>query len=126
MRLFYAYIIYIWALRAGGTQSHLGATRPRVGICLTRLDALASKYKNTFPLIIVLSSWGIEPQLDNADAGTRRPQVRLLAPQVRTRCLLVRVRRLRTYYIYYLGILTKISALHAPFNEIDMVNCTLE
>ena len=26
-------------------QSHLGATRPRVGICLTRLDALASKYK---------------------------------------------------------------------------------
>ena len=21
----------------------------------------------------VLSSWGIEPQLDNADAGTRRP-----------------------------------------------------
>ena len=29
-------------------------------------------------------------------------------------------------YIYYLGILTKISALHAPFKEIDMVNCTLE
>ena len=33
----------------GGAQSHLGATRPRVGICLTRLDALASKYK-TRPL----------------------------------------------------------------------------
>ena len=64
----------------GRAQSHLGATRPRVGICLTRLDALASKYKNTFPLIIVLSSWSIEPQLDNADAGTRRPQVRLRSP----------------------------------------------
>ena len=80
MGLFHAYIynIYVWARCAlgtcphlGATQSHLGATRPRVGICLTRLDALASKYKNTFPLIIVLSSWGIEPQLDNADAGTR-------------------------------------------------------
>ena len=33
------------AVSPGGTQSHLGATRPRVGICLTRLDALASKYK---------------------------------------------------------------------------------
>ena len=55
----------------GGAQSHLGATRPRVGICLTRLDALASKYKTRPTLIIVLPSWGIEPQLDNADAGTR-------------------------------------------------------
>ena len=62
-------------------QSHLGATRPRVGICLTRLDALASKYKTRPPLIIVLPSWGIEPQLDNADAGTRRPQVRSRHPQ---------------------------------------------
>ena len=61
-------------------QSHLGATRPRVGICLTRLDALASKYKMRPTLIIVLSSWGIEPQLDNADAGTRRPQVRTHCP----------------------------------------------
>ena len=38
----------------GGKQSHLGATRPRVGICLTRLDALASKYKTRPTLIIVL------------------------------------------------------------------------
>ena len=60
---------------------HLGATRPRVGICLARLDALTSKYKTLF----LLPSWGIEPQLDNADAGTRRPQVRLRRPQVRTR-----------------------------------------
>ena len=29
------------------TRPHLGATRPRVGICLSRLDALTSKY-NTF------------------------------------------------------------------------------
>ena len=28
-------------------RPHLGATRPRVGICLSRLDALTSKY-NTF------------------------------------------------------------------------------
>ena len=59
------------AVSPGGKQSHLGATRPRVGICLTRLDALASKYKTRPTLIIVLPSWGIEPQLDNADAGTR-------------------------------------------------------
>ena len=73
----------------GRAQSHLGATRPRVGICLTRLDALASKYKTRPPLIIVLPSWGIEPQLDNADSGTRRPQVRLHCPQVGTRCPLI-------------------------------------
>ena len=29
----------------GGMRPHLGATRPRVGICLSRLDALTSKYK---------------------------------------------------------------------------------
>ena len=27
-----------------GACPHLGATRPRVGICLSRLDALTSKY----------------------------------------------------------------------------------
>ena len=80
------------AVSPGGTQSHLGATRPRVGICLTRLDALASKYKMRSTLIIVLPSWGIEPQLDNADAGTRRPQVRLRSPQVRSRRPQVRTR----------------------------------
>ena len=30
------------------------------------------------------------------------------------------------HYIYYLEILIDHSALHAPFKEIDMVNCTLE
>ena len=29
-------------------------------------------------------------------------------------------------YIYYLEILIDFSALHAPFKEIDMANCTLE
>ena len=42
------------SLTWGRAQSHLGATRPRVGICLTRLDALASKYKTRPTLIIVL------------------------------------------------------------------------
>ena len=36
---------YVRARKA--TRPHLGATRPRVGICLSRLDALTSKY-NTF------------------------------------------------------------------------------
>ena len=35
--------------------------------------------------IFLLPSWGIEPQLDNTDAGTRRPQVRTHHLQVRTR-----------------------------------------
>ena len=30
------------------------------------------------------------------------------------------------HYIYCLEFLIDFSALHAPFNEIDMVNCTLE
>ena len=40
--------------------------------------------------IFLLPSWGIDPQLGNADAGTRRPQVRTQCPQVRTRYLQVR------------------------------------
>ena len=30
-----------------------------------------SKYRTILLLINVLPSWGLEPQLDNADAGTR-------------------------------------------------------
>ena len=30
------------------------------------------------------------------------------------------------HYIYYLEFLIDFSALHAPFKEIDMANCTLE
>ena len=33
-------------------------------------------------LIQVLPAWGIEPQVGNADAGTRRPQVRTRPPQL--------------------------------------------
>ena len=36
----------------------------------------ASKYRTILLLINVLPSWGLEPQLDNADARTRRLQVR--------------------------------------------------
>ena len=60
----------------GAPRPHLGATRPRVGICLSRLDALTSKY-NTFSYCQVGAS---TPQLGNADAGTRRPQVRIRPP----------------------------------------------
>ena len=54
VNIMYAYVrarkerVLTW----GTTRPYLGATRPRVGICL-------------------LPSWGIEPQLGNADAGTR-------------------------------------------------------
>lgn len=54
--------------------------RPRVGICLSRLDALISKYKLTI-IIYVLSVWGVEPQTDNADAGTRRPPLGRVFPK---------------------------------------------
>ncbi len=37
--------------------------------------------------IFSLPSWGIEPQLDNTDAGTRRPQVRTRCPQFRVSIL---------------------------------------
>ena len=58
----------------GVTRPHLGATRPRVGICLSRLDALTSKYISITNRSI--ANLGYRPQVGNADAGTRRPQVR--------------------------------------------------
>ena len=63
--------------------------------------------------------------------ATRRPQVRTRCLLVREHYLLVRTRCMHTHiytiiYIYYLEILIDFSALHAPFKEIDMVNCTLE
>ena len=60
------------------TRPHLGATRPRVGICLSRLDALTSKY-NTFSYFLI-AKLGYRTQLGNADARTRRPQVRIRPP----------------------------------------------
>ncbi len=76
------------AVSPGGKQSHLeegavspgGDASPRRHL-LDKARCLASKYKTRPTLIIVLPSWGIEPQLDNADAGTRRPQVRLRSPR---------------------------------------------
>ena len=85
----------------GRTQSHLGATQSHLGghnltwgeavspggdasprrHLLDKARCLGKQIQNTPPLIIVLPSWGIEPQLDNADAGTRRPQVRLRSPR---------------------------------------------
>ena len=40
-----------------------------------------------------MPAWGIEPQVGNADAGTRRPQVRQRRPQVRQRRPQVSLRR---------------------------------
>ncbi len=38
----------------------------------------ASKYRTILLLINVLPSWGLEPQLDNADARTHRLPISLL------------------------------------------------
>ena len=83
------------AISLGGKQSHLeegavspgGDASPRRHL-LDKARCLGKQIQNAFHShhCIVLPSWGIEPQLDNADAGTRRPQVRLRRPQVRTRC----------------------------------------
>ena len=80
----------------GRTQSHLGRGRsltwgeavspggdasPRRHL-LDKARGLGKQIQNASHShhCIVLPSWGIEPQLDNADAGTRRPQVRLRRP----------------------------------------------
>ena len=69
----YSTRIYIGEL---GTHPHLGATRPRVGICLSRLDALTSKY-NTFycqvgastPNLAMPTRGGVPPGEDALPAG---------------------------------------------------------
>ena len=63
------------------TQSHLGATRPRVGIVKLGLDAPTWQYNDKRGARFVFACQGIEPCQANADAGTRRPQVRLRPPQ---------------------------------------------
>ena len=68
--------IYIFVLHRGFFQQ----PRPRVGICLSRLDALTGKYNIHF----LIAKLGHRTPVGNADAGTRRPQVRTRRPQVRT------------------------------------------
>ena len=65
----------------GVTRSHLGATRPRVGIVKLGLDAPTWQYNDESGTCFVFACQGIEPCQANADAGTRRPQVRLLPPR---------------------------------------------
>ena len=65
----------------GVTQSHLGATRPRVGIVKLGLDAPTWQYNDKSGMRFVFACQGIEPCQANADAGTRRPQVRLRPPR---------------------------------------------
>ena len=69
----------------GTSQSHLGATRPRVGIVKLGLDAPTWQYNDESGTRFVFACQGIEPCQANADAGTRRPQVRWRRPQVRLR-----------------------------------------
>ena len=65
----------------GAMQSHLGATRPRVGIVKLGLDAPTWQYNDKRWVRFVFACQGIEPCQANADAGTRRPQVRLRPPR---------------------------------------------
>ena len=64
-----------------GAVSPGGDASPRRHL-LDKARCLGKQIQNTphSHHCIVLPSWGIEPQLDNADAGTRRPQVRLRRP----------------------------------------------
>ena len=64
----------------GAMQSHLGATRPRGGIVKLGVDAPTWQYNDKRGMRFVFACQGIEPCQANADAGTRRPQVRLRPP----------------------------------------------
>ena len=112
--------VYIIYRCAGDASSPGGDASPR------RHCQVGGRYPNlAIRKCIVFACQGIEPCQANADAVTRRPQVRTRHLQVREHYLLVRTRCLRTY-IYCLEFLIDFSALHAPFKKIDMVNCTLE
>ena len=73
--------IYIFVLHRGFFQQ----PRPRVGIVKLGLDAPTWQYNDNRGACFVFACQGIEPCQANADAGTRRPQVRLRPPQVRSR-----------------------------------------
>ena len=66
-------IRYYWgdASSPGATRSHLGATRPRVGIVKLGLDAPTWQYNDESGTRFVFACQGIEPCQANADAGTR-------------------------------------------------------
>ena len=53
-------------------RPHLGATRPRVGICLSRLDALTSKYKIMSSMYCQLG--GSNPKLAMPTRGRVAPK----------------------------------------------------
>ena len=74
------------------THPHLGATRPRVGIVKLGLDAPTWQYNDKRGARFVFACQGIEPCQANADAGTRRPQVRLRPPPDETASPQVRLR----------------------------------
>ena len=74
-------IQYIFSLPSWGIEpSPGGAASPRRHL-LDKARCLDKQIQYIF----LLPSWGIEPQLDNTDAGTRRPQVRTHHLQERTR-----------------------------------------
>ena len=83
MGLFHAYIyrcaystrIYIYRY-AGDASSPGGDASPR-----RHLLVKARCLDKQIQYIFLLPSWGIDPQLGNADAGTRRPQVRMRPPK---------------------------------------------
>ena len=64
-------------------QSHLGDAISPGGDASPRRHLLdkARCLDKQIQYIFLLPSWGIEPQLDNADAGTRRPQVKMHPPK---------------------------------------------
>ena len=53
-------------------RPHLGATRPRVGICLSRLDALTSKYISITNRSI--ANLGYRPQVDTPTGDASPPE----------------------------------------------------
>ena len=81
-------------LPAGDASSPGGDASPR-----RHLLVKARCLDKQIQYIFLLPSWSIEPQLDNADAGTRRPQVRMRRPPKKK----VRTRRQHAY-IYTCGI----------------------
>ncbi len=69
-------------LPAGNASSPGGDASPR-----RHLLVKARCLDKQIQYILLLPSWGIDPQLGNADAGTRRPQVRTRPPKKKVRTL---------------------------------------